>query len=185
MQVNIEVWARIEHAYRGEYEKCAMSAIEDGNNTLKAMPGNPTPPFDAFLSSLSCFEMARQKPEKPAFIKEAKRKRKLIARWVKQGSPNFQHRIALLDAELAAIQRKDKLALRKFQLAVDLALKGKFTNDAAVANERWGTFAFEVLNDECEARRRLTDAMDLCTRWGALGKIRRMKDRFPTILTQK
>ena len=72
----------------------------------------------------------------------------------------------------------------RLALLLELALKGKFTNDAAVANELWGTFAFEVLGDTVEAKHRLTDALHLCTKWGAVAKIRRLKERFPTILQQ-
>ena len=185
LKCTISAYRRAMLAYLGEYEQCADSTVGDKNRPIKVLPGSPTVPFEMFLSALSCFEMARKNPGKPDYLKAAKRARKWIVSWAKQGSPNLQHRRALLDAELAAIQRQDKKALEKFELAVDLALKGKFQNDAAVANERWGTFALEVLDNEAEGRSRLNDALALSMKWGAVGKIQRLKDRFPEMFPRQ
>lgn len=180
VKMTLQALARIEQGYFGEYEKCADSAVKSKDTYQKNVPGAAIPPVDMALSAVSCMEMAFQ-TGKQEYFREAKRLRKWIADWAKQGNPNLQHWNALLDAEFAAMHGRENLAIQNFRRSVDLAIEGGYIHDAAVANERWGTYALEVLGQEKEAELRLKTAVALCIRWGALAKVQRLKDRFPLI----
>jgi hypothetical protein len=179
---HIAGWKRIERGYYGDYEQCAESALEFGNGFQKAAPGGPFPAVDMFVSALSCFVMTRR-TGKSRYKREAKRISTWITGWVKQGNPNARHWKALLDAEMAALKRQNKAAIKHYELAVELAIRGGFIHDAAIANERWGEFALDYLSDRKEAESRLLESLRLCREWGALGKVEKMKEKYSDLLS--
>jgi hypothetical protein len=173
---------RIERGYYGDYEQCAESALKFGKDLQKVAPGTPFPAVDMFVSALSCFVMTRR-TGKSRYKREAKRISTWITGWVKQGNPNARHWKALLDAEMAALKRQNKAAIKNYELAVELAIRGGFIHDAAIANERWGEFALDCLSDRKEAESRLLESLRLCREWGALGKVEKIKAKYSDLLS--
>jgi hypothetical protein len=181
-QQTLAGFKRIERGYYGDYEQCAEEALKFGNGFQKALPGSPFPPVDMFISALSCFVMTRR-TGKSRYKREAKRKSAWITGWVKQGNPNARHWKALLDAEMAALKRQNKAAIKNYELAVELATRGGFIHDAAIANERWGEFALDRLSDRKEAESRLKESLRLCREWGALGKVKNTEEKYSDLLS--
>jgi len=180
----IEAMRRFERTYNGEYELVAESTVKHGEAYIKNAPGIPQASYDFAVSGVSCLEVAR-KTGKPEYLREAKRIRKWINGWAKQGSPNFQHWKVLLDAGFAAQKGNVKATVQNYQLAVELATDGGYIHDAALANELWAAFALDVLSDEDEAQLRLHDAIKFYAKWGALGKVQRIKAKYPTLFQQR
>ena len=104
--------------------------------------------------------------------------------WARQGNPNVPHVLALLDAETAVLKRKNKLALQKYEEAVQLSLEGGFIHEASIANERWADFAAEVLGDEDMAELRMQEAVRLSQEWGAGKRVSRIREEYPRLLTR-
>jgi predicted ATPase len=178
-EIAVKSFARIEQCYIGEYEQCAESALRYKDTYQRFAPGAPVPPIDMALSAVACIEVARR-TGKQEYLLEAKRLRKWIVNWARKGNPNLQHWKALLDAEFAVIHGREKVAIKKFQHAVDLANEGGYIHDAALANELWGTYLLEVTGDKQEAEIKVRTAVTQCIRWGALAKAQRIKERFPS-----
>lgn len=178
---SVRAFERIKLGYLGDYETCAASAAESKGSYQRIAVAAPIPPLEMFASALSCLEMGRQTGKKE-YIAEAKRIRKWIAGWAKRGNPNVQHWKALLDAEFAFLHGRSKAALGHYRRAADLAdsMGDKLT--AATVYERWATFELEEsygLVEECAGCTQVEYALRRCADIGAMGKIRRLKARFP------
>ena len=173
---------RIKLGYFGDYEKCADYAVQAGNDVRKASPGGPIPVMDMCVCALSCYVMA-QRSGKAKYKREAKRIHKTFNGWSKQGNPNIKHWKILFDAESAILRKKRKnIILQKYEPAVAIAMKGGYIHDAAIASERWGEYSLAVLSDRKEASACLRQSLRLWREWGALGKVNKMKEKYPDIL---
>mmetsp|Transcript_40364 Transcript_40364/g.97469 ORF Transcript_40364/g.97469 Transcript_40364/m.97469 type:complete len:104 (+) Transcript_40364:1084-1395(+) len=97
----------------------------------------------------------------------------MIKRWVKNGNPNVQHYCCLLNAEKAALAKKQKAAEAFYKYAIVLAARTGYLNDAALINERYAGFMKEV-GDEDEAKYRLEEAIRFYRDWGAYAKVEQL-----------
>lgn len=172
---------RFEKCYLGDYEKCAESALISGDAYLKAMAGTPTCALDVFISSLSCFVMARRTRQRK-YEKTATNNYKKIKNWTKQANPNTVHWQKLLEAEISALKKKKTQAIKKYEAAISLATEKGYMHDAAVAAELYGDFAQNVLEDNIVAEDRMKDALRLSQHWGAAGKVAMLRENYSNLL---
>lgn len=174
---------RFELGYLGEYDRCADSILETKDSYRKVELG-PFPDNDYFVSTIACVETYRR-TRSVAYLKQAKRMRKFIVRRAKQGSPNIQHWVALIDAEFHALRGRCSAAENCFGRALDIAEGGGFVLDSILVNERWANFCWDNVADEEEAQYRLKKALRLCSDIGAIGKSQRLKTRFWKLLSRE
>lgn len=87
-------------------------------------------------------------PSRPEAEAQAMRRRldqdlAQIRRWAETGPDNFVHLRALMEAELARLDRDVPRAMACYQQAIDSAQENQFRRDEALANERFGQFFLE------------------------------------------
>ena len=86
---------------------------------------------------------------------------KLTRKWVERGTPNVRHHEALPEAEFAMLRGKPRVACKQYAIAVVLAARQGFVQDAALANEQYCIFLLRDVGDEEEATYRPKEAVKL------------------------
>jgi predicted ATPase/C4-dicarboxylate-specific signal transduction histidine kinase len=103
--------------------------------------------------------------------------RKLLI-WATQCSSNFEHRAALVGAEIARIEGRTLEAERLYERAIQSAHTNGFINSEAIGNELAARFhasrGLEII-----ANAYLREALSCYRRWGADGKVRQMEGLHP------
>lgn len=90
---------------------------------------------------------------------------------------NFDNKIALLEAELAASRGDNDLALSKYQESVELAQRNEFTHEQALALEKAGR-ALLNWGDNIRGREFLESSRTLYNKWGASAKVKQVEDQL-------
>lgn len=125
--------------------------------------------MDNLCRGVSLFDMAR-KTKKSKYKKEALKVLATVKEHVKKGTLNVYHHEALLEGELAALNRNSEVARHHYGRAIVLAGRRGFLQDSALANERFGAYVLKELSDSDEAAYRLQQAVKLYEEWGARAK---------------
>jgi len=168
--------------HMGDFETCAEASMAHKDVVKQGFPGSMSSMVEVPLRSLSCLIVSRRTGSSAA-LKEGKRLLAVVRDWVKQGNPNIVHFVPALEAELLAIQKKERSAVTaKYEDAIAKATQADFPIDAALFYECCGLYALEVCHDEAEATRRLEHAVVVCRGFGALGRIERMKMKYTHLL---
>jgi hypothetical protein len=95
---------------------------------------------------------------------------------------NFAHKLLLLKAEFESLTEVDEKKVRRmYDSTISAAARGGFINDAAIGNERAGSW-FAGRNDQFWAQTYIERAYALYKDWSAHGKARDLMKQFPTIL---
>lgn len=154
------------HCYLREYVSGADLSIQRGNEFLGGLPNQSIGMWDMCARGL-CLYIAAQTTGKWRYIGHARKVRKTIEKWRRQGNPNVRHHTALLAAEDFVFQKKNEEARRSYESSILAASRGGFIHDAAVANERYAICLMNDLNDKESARFHLGAADRLYREWGA------------------
>src|SRR5258707_6565186 len=103
--------------------------------------------------------------------------REQLRKWVDNHPPTFADKHALVSAELARIEGRDLDAMRLYEEAIRMARENGFVQNEGVANELAGQFYLKR-GIEKVAHSYLRDARYCYLRWGALGKVRQLDQRY-------
>merc|ERR1712008_333214 len=95
------------------------------------------------------------------------------------GRSNVRHYNRMLDAELAALNRKYNMADQFYKDAIGLAARTGHLHHAALFNERFAEYRLEVHRDENDNRYHLEQAIKYYTEWGAIGKAKHLSKNLP------
>ncbi|HEV2984674.1 MAG TPA: AAA family ATPase, partial [Vicinamibacterales bacterium] len=104
--------------------------------------------------------------------------------WIKSGVANIEDSAALVDAEIARIDRRDMEAIRFYQVAISSARASGFVQNEALAYELAGRF-YASRNLEEIARLYLGNARWGYLRWGADGKVRQLDALYPQVRQER
>jgi class 3 adenylate cyclase len=99
-----------------------------------------------------------------------------LRRWAKHAPANHEHRVQLVEAELARVLGDDTAAMRAYDLAIEAARASRATGDEALANELAGRFHL-ARRSRAIARAYLQQALWVYRRWGADGKARALESQ--------
>jgi len=163
--------------YFGEFELGADLALKRGNVYAKKAPGAPLAMPDTFHQGVSLFAMAR-KTKKRKYTKNARKAASTLRSLAKQGNPNVNHYVALLDAENAALSRDADKASQLYARAVTTAARTGFVQDAALASERFGEFLLYDVGDKERAAFRMEEAVRFYSDWGAGKKADMLREKY-------
>jgi predicted ATPase len=169
------------YALFGRWEEGAKYAISVGDRLADQIPCSTMVAVDPFFRGLSLFAMARQSKQ-AKYRRHAKKTHKTIRSFVKKGNPNVRHLESFLDAELAALEGKTHVAMKHYEVAVVMATRGGFTQDAALANERFAEFLYEDVKDPEMAAFRVNQAVRLYYEWGSLKKAEMLEEKYEELL---
>lgn len=159
----------------GNHRAGADLCISNDGFHMQVAPMNPLIQGELFMGGLSCFAMARE-GKASKYVKQAKRTWKVFKEWNDKGNPYAKHSFALLDAELSALNKDQKGAVKRYQSAISFATRGGFRHDAALASERLGELALEM-GDKEEAVYRFKEAVRYYNEWGAKRKVDSLQDK--------
>ncbi|WP_199333414.1 AAA family ATPase [Oculatella sp. FACHB-28] len=103
--------------------------------------------------------------------------------WADHCPDNFLHKSALVAAEIARIEGRDLEAMRLYEQSMKSAHEYEFVQYEALAYELAAKF---YLNQEFEAiaKTYFQEARNAYLRWGAMGKVQHLEDRYSDLLPQ-
>ena len=99
--------------------------------------------------------------------------------WSKTCPSNFLYMLLIMDAEKARLHKKPSLAIEKYDAAIIEARKNQNPEYVGFALERMASLYLDSRYKD-KAMRTLEDACKVYEGWGALGKVRFIRERYPT-----
>lgn len=104
-----------------------------------------------------------------------------LAAWMESHEGNYQHRLLLVDAELARISGRADTAITLYEQAITAARRNGFPHHAALASELCARFHLERGRQEL-AGFYLREALHGYKRWGAQAKVQLLQQRHAALL---
>jgi predicted ATPase/signal transduction histidine kinase len=143
--------------------------------------------FDYFYyTALTMATLYEEAPadEQPGWRKLLTAHQEQLREWTESYAPTFTDKHALVSAELARIEGRDADAMRLYEHAIQSAREHGFVQNEAVAHEVAARFyASRGVESIAEACRR--DARECYNQWGALGKVKQLDERYPTLREER
>jgi PAS domain S-box-containing protein len=106
--------------------------------------------------------------------------REQLREWSDSYPPTFADKHALVLAEIARLEGRDADAMRLYEQAIRLAHENGFVQNEAVAYELAAGF-YLGRGSATAARTHVEEARSCFVRWGALGKVRQLDQRYPRL----
>jgi PAS domain S-box-containing protein len=100
--------------------------------------------------------------------------------WAENCPENFANRAALVGAEIARIESRDRDAMDLYEQAIRSAQDNGFVHNEAIANERAARF-YAMLGFETISYAYLRNARYGYARWGADAKVRQLDQSYPRL----
>ena len=110
--------------------------------------------------------------------------REQLREWAENYPPTFSDKHALVSAELARIEGRDADAMRLYEHAIQSAREHGFVQNEGVAHEVAARF-YAARGVESIAHAYLRDARQCYDRWGALGKVKQLDERYPRLREER
>jgi PAS domain S-box-containing protein len=101
-----------------------------------------------------------------------------LREWAENYPPTFADKHALVLAEIARLEGRDPDAMRLYEQAIQSACEHGFVQNEALAHEIAARF-YSARGFETIAQTYLRNARNCYDRWGALGKVRQLDERYP------
>jgi PAS domain S-box-containing protein len=106
--------------------------------------------------------------------------REQLREWAENYPPTFADKHTLVSAEVARLEGRDLDAMRLYEEAIRAAHENGFVQYEGLANELAAQFYLKR-GIEKVAHSYLRDARYCYLRWGALGKVKQLDERYPAI----
>jgi len=111
------------------------------------------------------------------FLKTLKNNQKMMKRWSVSCAENFLHKFQLVEAERMRIFGKKLQAEELYEKAIQAARDNGYKQNEAIACELAARFYFAEGKVRV-AKAYLSDALKLYSEWGALAKVREIRERY-------
>ncbi len=132
--------------------------------------------FYASLTRLALFEETKQSKLLAKVVKNQKQ----MKLWAKHAPINFLNKWHLVEAERCRILGQNSKAHKHYQKAIKEARKSGFLTEEALALELFAKFFLK--NDEGLAGYYMREAYAAYARWGAVTKLKHLKDNYSHLL---
>jgi hypothetical protein len=116
--------------------------------------------------------------EQPQHLEALAAHQKQLEVWAKNCPENFANRAALVAAEIARLERLDADAMHLYEQAIQSARENGFVQNEGLAHEAAAQF-YLARGFETIAYTYLRNARNCYQRWGALGKVKQLEERYP------
>jgi predicted ATPase/class 3 adenylate cyclase len=153
--------------HRAALECCELSAQH-----VDSLLGTVYPPALELLSALVRARLlrdVRSSGERGKHLGAMRRSLTKLKGWARAVPENHEHRVHLIEAELAAIRGNFEEAVNKFERAIETARRRGYVNELAMALEGAGRF-YVAQRQERVAAATLRAARDAWLSWGASAK---------------
>jgi tetratricopeptide (TPR) repeat protein len=139
--------------------------------------------FSSALTIAVIYETAG--PERQAERLEAlKQSLEQLREWAESRPETFLDKYTLVSAEAARIEGRDLDAMRLYEQAIRAAQENGFIQNEGLANELAAKF-YLARSYETIAHTYLRNARYCYLRWGALGKVQQLDERYPRLHEQR
>jgi PAS domain S-box-containing protein len=101
-----------------------------------------------------------------------------LREWAENNPPTFADEHALVLAEIARLEKRDADAMHFYERAIQSARENGFVQNEALAHEVAARF-YLARGFETIAHTYLRKARNCYQRWGALGKVKQLDERYP------
>jgi PAS domain S-box-containing protein len=109
-----------------------------------------------------------------------KKHREQLGEWADNYPPTFGDKHALVSAEIARLEGRDLDAMRLCEQAIRSSREHGFVGHEGIAHEVAAQF-YAARGFETTAHAYLRNARDCYLRWGALGKVQQLDQRYPRL----
>ena len=101
--------------------------------------------------------------------------------WADHCPANFLHKSLLVAAEIAKIEGRDLEAMHLYEQSIKSAREHQFVQYEALAHELAAKF-YLMRDFEAITKTYLQEARNCYLRWGAMGKVRQLEEKYSTLL---
>src|SRR6202035_1156923 len=108
---------------------------------------------------------------------------KQLQLWAANCPENFENRAALVGAEIARIEGRDRDAMGLYEQAIGSARTNGFVHNEALAHELAARF-YAARGFETIAHAYMRNAWHCYLRWGATGKVRQLEELYPHLMEE-
>src|SRR6202011_5987783 len=160
----------------------AVAAASKAASLLWTIPTQVELPeyhFYGALGRAARFDTAAAE-ERPQHLAALASHLKQIAVWANNCPATFANRAALVGAELARLEQRELDAERLYEEAIHSAREHGFVQNEGLAHELGARF-YAARGFETIAHAYLRNARHCYLRWGALGKVRQLDQRYPRL----
>lgn len=131
----------------------------------------------AVFSGLIYYALARRDGRRK-YIRRGNRFLSKLEKWRKMGSPNCDHYLSLLRAEVADLSGKPDEARKLYETSMAISSRQGLINDGALVNECLAIFYLRH-GDQENSNFYMRRGHRLYTEWGALAMSRRLEQLYP------
>ena len=110
--------------------------------------------------------------------------REQLREWAENYPPTFADKHLLVSAEIASLEKRDADAMRLYEQAIHSAREHGFVQNEGLAHEVAARF-YLARGFEAIAHTYLRNARNCYERWGALGKVKQLDERYPRLLEER
>jgi PAS domain S-box-containing protein len=107
-----------------------------------------------------------------------------LLEWAENYPPTFADKHALVSAEIAGLEGRDADAMRLYERAIQSARENGFVQNEGLAHELAARF-YAARGFEKIAHVYMLDARHCYLRWGALGKVKQLEERYPHLREER
>jgi predicted ATPase/signal transduction histidine kinase len=176
-------WIRkLQALYYADQYDSALIAASLAEPLLQAGPGHfERAEYTLFAALAQAAHYDSASPEQRARYRKALSSHQdQMAVWARNSPENFENRAALVAAEIARIEGRALDAQNLYEKAIRSAREHGFIQNEAVAHEVAARF-YSARGFETIANAYLRNARYCYLRWGAVGKVEQLDQRYPVI----
>lgn len=168
--------------YFGHYKE-ALEDIEKAYSCIETIATSSAFPYFLLNDSITRLNLYNEagKKEKKKFLKIVKKNQKRLKHFSNHAPMNNLHNYLLVEAELARVRGDNVYAEETYDKAIQLSIENEFIQTEAIANELAGKFHQSTGNVE-KAKEYITAAYNTNTRYGALNKLKQLRELYPELL---
>jgi PAS domain S-box-containing protein len=163
----------------GDYAE-ALAAADKAKLLLSAVVGS-IQLLDYFyyaaLTVAACYEKASA-DEQNSWHETLTAYQEQLREWVEDYPPTFADKHALVSAEIARLEGRALDAMQLYEQAIQSAREHGFVQNEGLAHEVAARF-YAARGFEAIAHMYLRNARNCYDRWGALGKVKQLDERYP------
>ena len=174
---------RGQSLYFFEQSQQALEYLVSAQEFLHCISGHFIIAEHIYYQSLVRLNLYREVPEKEKsqIVEPVKKNKEQLTKWSRNCPQNFQHKLALVEAEVARNHQNKVQAIELYDRAIAGAKENEYIQDEALANELFAKFYLDW-GREKEASVYMQDAYYCYAGWGAKAKTDHLEEHYPELL---
>ncbi|EYF00548.1 trifunctional serine/threonine-protein kinase/ATP-binding protein/sensor histidine kinase [Chondromyces apiculatus] len=167
----------------GDHAEAARASASAKEHRAGLM-GHPVVILHNLYHSLSLLALApdASAEDRAAYLETVAQNQAELGQWAKGAPVNFDHRLALVEAERLRVLGRPMEALAEYEKAMRGAAERGFLHEEAISLERCAGLC-RSLGWDHGADAYLADALFAYTRWGAFAKVAQLERLHPSLLS--